>query len=221
MHQTLPRSLTAGFWLPSCVGVFMLNGVEPPEIDIQKLIDGDNAAWRAALPYFEPAAFSITRKRLGHCCPQFVEDVVMVAIEKLAWRLPRLPSPVGNMQNVRALLARITDNAAVDFFRKKCVRETPLVSDEEDGAEPSDPPDERDLEQLMRDWIDAKLIGEIAFGDLLTDKEKDVFKGIYLEGLKHREIEEKYGVPVKSVGNTNNHLLAKIRKYLDELESGM
>jgi RNA polymerase sigma factor (sigma-70 family) len=150
-----------------------------------------------------------------------VEDVVMAAIEKLVWRLPRLPSPVGNMQNVRALLARITDNAAVDFFRKKCVRETPLVSDEEDGAEPSDPPDERDWERLMRDWVDAKLIGEIAFGDLLTDKEKAVFKGIYLEGLKHREIEEKYGVPVKSVGNTNNHLLAKIRKYLDELESGM
>ena len=195
--------------------------MEPPEIDIQKLIDGDNAAWRAALPYLEPAAFCIARKLLNHCCPGDVEDVVMWSIERLAYRLPQVPGPFEDLRQVRAFLAKITQNKAADHYKKKCVRETPLVSDEEDGAEPSDPPDERDWERLMRDWVDAKLIGEIAFGDLLTDKEKDVFKGIYLEGLKHREIEEKYGVPVKSVGNTNNHLLAKIRKYLDGLEGGI
>lgn len=198
-----------------------MGAVEPPEIDIQKLIDGDDDEWRKALPYLEPIAFSFPRRKLNRCCPQSVEDVVMESIGKLPSKLPLLDPPIVNIQKVGAYLSKISHDETVNVIRKKCVRETPLVSDEEDGAEPSDPPDERDWERLMRDWVDAKLIGEIAFGDLLTDKEKDVFKGIYLEGLKHREIEEKYGVPVKSVGNTNNHLLAKIRKYLDELEGGI
>ena len=221
MHQALPRSLTAGYWLPSHVGVFMLNGVEPPEIDIQKLIDGDNAAWRAALPYLEPAAFSITQKRLGHCCPQFVDDVVMAAIEKLLSKLPLLDPPIENILQIRAFLSRITDNMAVDHYRKVCAREIDPKPREGDGVEPPEPPDERDLQQLMRDWVDARLICEIAFGDLLTDKEKAVFKGIFLESLTHREIEEKHGVPEKQVGITKNRLLEKIRKKFDELESGM
>ena len=221
MHQTLPRSLTAGFWLPSRVGVFMLNGVEPPEIDIQQLIEGDTHAWSAAFPYLEPAAFNITRKRLEYCCPHFVEDVVMTAIEKLMSKLPHLNPPIENIRQVRSFLARITDNSAVDFYRKKCARETDPDPREGERVEPPEPPDERDLEQLMRDWVDARLICEIAAGDLLNEREAAVFKGIYLECLKHREIEEKYGVPEKQVGITKDRLLEKIRKKLDELERGM
>ena len=195
--------------------------MEPPEVDIQQLINRDDVAWRSALPYLEPAAFNITRKRLEHCCPGDVEDVVMDAIEKLISRLPQVPGPFENLRQIRAFLARITQHKAVDHYRKVCVREIDPDPREGDGDERPEPPDENDLEQLMRDWVDARLIYEIAFSDLLTDKEKAVFKGIYLEGLKHREIEEKYWVPEKGIGKTKNNLLAKIRKKLDELESGM
>ena len=195
--------------------------VEPPEIDIQQLIEGDTHAWSAAFPYLEPAAFNITRKQLEYCCPHFVEDVVMTAIEKLMSKLSHLNPPIENIRQVRSFLARITDNSAVDFYRKKCARETDPDPREGERVEPSEPPDENDLGQIMRDWVDAQLIYEIAFSDLLNDKEKKVFKGIYLEELKHREIEEKYGVPEKGIGKTKNNLLAKIRKILDELESEM
>ena len=57
--------------------------VRKEEIDIQKLMDGDDDEWIKALPYIEPAAVNISRRRLGHCCSQFVDDVVMAAIEKL------------------------------------------------------------------------------------------------------------------------------------------
>jgi hypothetical protein len=57
----------------------MLNGVEPPEIDIQKLIDGDNAAWRAALPYFEPAPL------LDYLCT-FADCPDVRKKEKRGWR---------------------------------------------------------------------------------------------------------------------------------------
>ena len=195
--------------------------MDPPEVDIQQLIEGDSAAWAKAHPYLQPAAFHIARKLLNHCCPQFVEDIVQGAIVQLSWRLPLIDRPIGNIHNVKALLARITDNRTVDHYRKVCVRETDPDPPEDDGVEPPEPPDERDLEKLMQYWVDARLVCEIAFDDLLTDKEKAVFKGIFLEELKHREIEEKYGVPEKQVGITKDRLLAKIRKKLDELENGM
>ena len=195
--------------------------VEPPEIDIQQLINGDHGAWRSALPYLEPAAFRIVRGKLKHCCPQFVDDIVQGAIVQLFWRLPLIDQPIGNIRQVKSLLTRITDNRTVDHYRKVCVRETDPDPREGERVEPSEPPDENDLGQIMRDWVDARLIYEIAFSDLLNDKEKKVFKGIYLEELKHREIEEKYGVPEKQVGITHTRLLEKIRKKLDELESGM
>lgn len=195
--------------------------VDPPEVDIQQLIEGDSAAWALALPYLQPAAFHIARKLLNHCCPQFVEDIVQGAIVQLHWRLPLIDRPIGNIHNVKALLARITDNRTVDHYRKVCVRETDPDPREGERVEPPEPPDKRDLEKLIQNWGDAKLICEIAFGDLLTDKEKAVFKGIYLEELKHREIEEKYGVPEKQVGITKARLLEKIRKKIDEMESAM
>ena len=198
-----------------------LGSVDPPEVDIQQLTEGDSAAWALALPYLQPAAFHIARKRLNHCCPQFVEDIVQGAIVQLSWRLPLIDRPIGDIDNVKALLARITDNRTVDHYRKVCARETNPDPREGDGVEPPEPPDERDLEQLMRDWVDARLICEIAAGDLLNEREVAVFKGIYLECLKHREIEEKYGVPEKQVGITKDRLLEKIRKKLDELEGGI
>ena len=125
-----------------------------------------------------------------------------LAIEKLLSKLPLLDPPIENILQVRALLSRITDNMAVDHDRKVCARE--IDPDPREG-----------------DWVDAKLIGEIAAGDLLNEREVAVFKGIFLESLTHREIEEKYGVPEKQVGITKDRLLEKIRKKLDELESGM
>ena len=79
--------------------------MDPPEVDIQQLIEGDSAAWAKAHPYLQPAAFHIARKLLNHCCPQFVEDIVQGAIVQLSWRLPLIDRPIGNIHNVKALLA--------------------------------------------------------------------------------------------------------------------
>lgn len=69
-----------------------------------------------------------------------------------------------------------------------------------------------------RDEIMSRVLDEIA---LLPERSRDVMNGVFVEGLKYRQVAERYGISISTVKTLLSHSVQKLRERLsDELWAG-
>jgi RNA polymerase sigma factor (sigma-70 family) len=183
------------------------------------LIAGDGDEWGRAYLWLWPTAHAIAHKKLSLKYPANVEDVAIESITKLIQRVPVLEPPPTKVVELKALLSRITDNKAHDFIRQRSAQkrpiEEPFGEDEETGWT-IEPPDEwGDLAKKLSGRSIVTLIGELA--EQLKPIELEVYKCRYELNLKLREISQKLGIPIGSVGVHMSKIHEKLRKELRKL----
>ncbi len=191
------------------------------EPDLQRILEGDLGVWDEAYPWFYPTAYAVARNKLINPpadYPADVEDVAIESITRLVHRVPKLSPPPAKVGELMALLARITDNKASDFLKKKRAQKRPdeesFPEDEETG-ETIEPPDQNNLALRLSERDMGRLIGELA--EQLKPIEMEVYEDFHKLGLKHREISEKRGIPMGSVGVHLMKMHEKMRKMLRKL----
>jgi RNA polymerase sigma factor (sigma-70 family) len=180
---------------------------------------GDSGVWDDAFPWLYPTAYAVARNKLinppAADYPADVGDVAIESITRLAQRVPELDPPPGKVTELKALLARITDNKASDFLRRRRAQmrptEEPFTIDEETG-QTIEPPDKTDTFKDLSERDMVRLIDQLA--EQLKPIEMDVYEDFHKLGLKHREISEKRGIPIGSVGVHLKNALQKLRKML-------
>ena len=190
------------------------------EPDLKLILAGDSEVWDEAFPWFYPTAYAVARNKLTNPpsgYPADVEDVAIESITRLINRVPKLDPPPVKVAELKALLSRITDQKASDFLKKKRAQkrpqEEPFHTDEETGVTIEPPDSKSGLSLSERDMV--RLIHELA--EQLKPIEMEVFEDFHELGLKHREISEKRGIPIGSVGVHLKNALEKLRKMLRKL----
>ncbi|MDQ5912357.1 MAG: hypothetical protein QG568_572 [Patescibacteria group bacterium] len=109
----------------------------------------------------------------------------------------------GQVDNVKAFLYRIANNAIIDNYRKK--KEISLDILEEDGFDPMD----TESHHTMARSLDSKRALELV--NKLKDKEREVILLRYVEGLSVKEISE-------VLDERENTISVKIHRALKELQ---
>ncbi len=171
--------------------------------DLAKLQAGDATEWRLAFDWLYPTAIAVSRNKLGGMHPSEVEDVALMAMEAVIEKAQKV-SEVGELKK---LLAAITHNKAVDLIRKLPPPTiAPLGEDDEeitfDPPDPTSPLDDLDQREL------AELIERCL--EQLQDKCQSLLRGTFVEQLKQKELAEKMGMPIGSVGVFISRCLKKM-----------
>lgn len=108
----------------------------------------------------------------------------------------------GHVENVKAFLYRIANNAIIDNYRKK--KELSLDLLEEDGFEPVD----HEAHQKVAQNLDSRIALELV--NKLGDKERSIILMRYVDGLSVKEIAE-------ITDERENTISVKIHRALKEL----
>ena len=183
--------------------------------------DGENPA-EAIYTAYKNAMFHTARDILGD--DWSAEDAVMDALEKIC------AHPGGfeglDERQRRRLVMRITENAAIDRWRRRTRRAKREV------LAPADGQDDPDLEG---EWPDGLSSGESAedayflaedFGSLeeavrgLPARYREAVRLRYGEEIENREIARMLGIPVSTVSTRLERARAMLRKWLAEHGKG-
>ncbi|MBQ2545820.1 MAG: sigma-70 family RNA polymerase sigma factor [Clostridia bacterium] len=183
--------------------------------------DGENPA-EAIYTAYKNAMFHTARDILGD--DWSAEDAVMDALEKIC------AHPGGfeglDERQRRRLVMRITENAAIDRWRRRTRRAKREV------LAPADGQDDPDLEA---EWPDGLSSGESAedayflaedFGSLeeavrgLPARYREAVRLRYGEEIENREIARMLGIPVSTVSTRLERARAMLRKWLAEHGKG-
>lgn len=168
--------------------------MEAPNLDLLKA--GDQATWDSAFQWLWPTAFAVARNKLFKS-PDEVQDIAIESITKLI----RHVSKVGRVEELKAILAKITHDECVGYIRSNTALkrgEGNILSLDElleqtgdhfVGSTVSEDFGNRDL---------VRLIMNLAEG--LKPKEKLVFEEFHLHGLNYGDISSKHGIPQGSIG---------------------
>jgi len=168
--------------------------MEAPNLDL--LTAGDEDTWDRAFQWLWPTAYAVARNKLFKS-PDEVQDIAIESITKLI----RHVSKVGRVEELKAILAKITHDECVGYIRRhealkrgegnvqsldQLLEET---GDHFAGSSVSEDFGNRDLIQLIMDLAEQ-----------LKPKEKLVFEEFHLNGLNYEDISNKHGIPQGSIG---------------------
>lgn len=180
--------------------------------DLARLKKGDRAAWNDAFRWLYPTAMVVARNKLQPYLPCDVEDVALEAMEALIDYVPKLK----RAEELKPMLAAISHNKAVDHLKKmygekrgggRTTSLEALTDDEKSHYEPAaDGTPVDDMEQAELTEYVHKLL------DQLQPRCRGVLTDFFILGLKHREIAEKQGIAIGSVGVYLGRCLESIRK---------
>jgi RNA polymerase sigma factor (sigma-70 family) len=179
---------------------------------------GDDDAWDEAFRRLYPSAFAAARHPLAALSPSEAEDV---AIEALTQLLPKV-SQVAGFEELRLLVITIASRKAISEKRRQLADKRgggnttsldALQDDETIRFEPAEqlagnlnPTDLRELSALL----DAALSG-------LEPPQPELVRDFLVHHMPYKELAEKYGMPIGSVGVKLARSLNKIRARLQAM----
>ena len=179
---------------------------------------GDDDAWQEAFARLYPSAFSAARHPLASLTPSEAEDA---AIEALTLLLPKVKQVAG-FDELRLLVITIASRKAISEKRRQLADKRgggdltsldAMQDDETIRFEPAEQlisrlngTDLRELSQLL----DAALSG-------LEPRQADLLRDFLVHHLPYKELAEKYGMPVGSVGVILARSLEKVRAHLQSM----
>ena len=167
--------------------------VEP---DLELLKAGNKAAWDSAFDWLWPTAIAVAKGKLFEGSGA-VEDIAIESIEKLIKHVPN----VKQIQELKALLAKITHDECVTFIRKNQAKkrgEGKTLSLEEMIENVGEMVLGRDLSGNLENRDLIRLIMGLLIH--MKPKERMVFKAFHTYGLNYEDISRKHRIPVGSVG---------------------
>ena len=176
---------------------------------------GDDEAWEEAFRRLYPSAFAAARHPLAALTPSEAEDI---AIEALTLLLPKV-NQVAGFDELRLLVITIASRKAISEKRRQLadkrgggdVTSLDAMQDDENlRFEPAEqltgrlsPTDLRELSRLL----DAALAG-------LNPSHAGLLRDFLVHHLPYKELAEKYGMPMGSIGVNLARGLEKIRAHL-------
>ena len=179
---------------------------------------GEEEAWDEAFRRLYPAAFAAARHPLAALTPSEAEDV---AIEALTLLLPKVKG-VAEFDELRLLVITIASRKAISEKRRQLADKRgggdvtsldALQDDETIRFEPAEQlvshlngGDLRELSQLL----DEALAG-------LEPRQADLLRDFLMHHRPYKELSEKYGMPIGSIGVSLARGLDKIRARLQAM----
>lgn len=178
--------------------------------ELQRLQQGDPAAWNHAFDLLWPEAFHVARRRLARMSPEDAEDVAVEALGDAAGMVGR----VAGFEELRALVRVLAHRRAVDLVRSReaLIRREP--SGEPTSARPdAEPADDRPEPWEQADALDvARWLSEAV--QRLRPVEQALLAGHYVEGRTHAELAALHGVSRATLGVRLARILMKLRRHL-------
>lgn len=178
--------------------------MEQKEINIDKLVAGDERAFIAFIEYHSSALYHYTFNILHQkeCAEEVVSDVFLEV-----WKHRK---KLGKIENIKGWLYRILYNKSISFLRKDSVEYTNLSFDEvEDFTFELVPSQE---EKLI--WEEKLSILNAAIASL-PSKSRHVLYLVKIERLSYAEVADLLHISVKTV---SNHLTYAMKKLMETLK---
>lgn len=196
--------------------------MQPP--DLSKLKKGDPSEWAVAFDWLWPSAkakalFTV----MNRCCIDDAEDVASDSIAVLARKVK--DGLIRQVEELKALLLRIVHDKAIDHCRELLAQKrgggvTTSLEAMQEGEKGAYEPASGDspLEKLELSDLGV-LIREA--GKQLKDKEWAMLEDFFFSELSYKEISEKHGLAVGSVGVYIKRATDKLRPLLKEHQISM
>ena len=178
--------------------------------DIRNLQTGDRFMWDCAFHWLWPVAWAAAHRRLATLAPAEVEDVAIGAIREAAEQVQA--GKVGSFDELKALTGVIASRRALDLVRRmqaerRAAGVTETTESRDDLASSAPGP----LEQVDAHDLAKLLMGLAA---KLPERQRQLLKAYYLDGLKQADLAEKFGMPMGTVGVTLSRALESMREEL-------
>ncbi len=178
--------------------------------DMRLLQTGDQSMWDRAFLLLWPVAWSAAQRRLAKFAPAEVEDVAIGAIREVADEVRA--AKVGSFDELMALTGVIASRRALDHIRRmraqrRAAGKTETIEGRKElvSSAPS-PLEQADAHDL------AKLLMDLATN--LSERQRQLLKAYYLDGLKQAELAERFGMNMGTVGVTLSRALKSLRNDL-------
>jgi RNA polymerase sigma factor (sigma-70 family) len=194
--------------------------VKEPNVPFESLRH-DHKAWtKEVYEYLYGPALNQAKRTLGNWASKHAEDVAIKSITKLIRKLPE-ETEFRNYLGLRNFVVHIARDESIDLIRKENAikrkrtdeetweDEAPLDHPFEYDDRPPDPPTPYDY-AVVSDR--AKIVHDAL--EALKPQRKAILYDFFLRGLKHREIAERHGLAVGSVGDCLQKGLLEMKKCL-------
>ena len=192
--------------------------------DLSKLKKGDLSEWTVAFDWLWPSAKSKALfTGMNRCCIDDAEDVASDSIAVLSRKVK--DGLIRQVEELKALLLRIVHDKAIDHCRDLLAQKRgggittsleAMQKSEKGAYEPAS--DDSPLEKLELSDLGA-LIRKA--GNQLKDKEWSMLEDFFFSELTYKEISEKHGIAVGSVGVYIKRATEKMRPLLKKYKISM
>lgn len=169
--------------------------------NLDALQAGSPDAWEPLFDWLWPTAFAAAHSRLGVKFPEEVEDVAIEALEEIARRPAQ---QVKSLEEFPKLARTIAENHAVSRWRTLTAQKRGAGKIESlDAVRPDGSPHPEPESATPN--LDAMDLGELRglLAELQADLKpelKTALRDFFLDDLSYREISEKRGWPIGSIG---------------------
>jgi RNA polymerase sigma factor (sigma-70 family) len=192
--------------------------------DLSKLKQGDQAAWASTFDWLWPSAKTkALMTGMNRCCADDAEDVASASISVLARKVK--DGLVQKAEELKALLSRIVHDQAIDHCRGLLAKKrgggmTTSLEGMQEGDKGAYEPASDDS---PLDKLEIADLGQLIqkAGQQLKTKEWGLLEDFFFGELSYKEISDKHGIAVGSVGVYIKRATEKLRPLMKEYQITM
>jgi RNA polymerase sigma factor (sigma-70 family) len=180
---------------------------------LQLLKKGDEIAWQEAFQKLYPVAFHAAKHPSASLSPSECEDAAIECLTDLVNCIQTIP----DFEQLKALTAAIAYRKAISMSRKKYAakrgsNQTESLDNLFETAEMTENAlnalSEVELAEL------TQLLSQVL--DVLGEPSRSILRDFLVEGIKYRELSQKYGVPMGTVGVLISRSLKRVQEQLNQ-----
>lgn len=198
----------------------MIHFLDLARIDIAALQAHDPAAWDAFLAQCDPLLHAIAAWPKWRFDVHTREDVVQAARASLAQSLPSLTCDAA----LPAFVRRVCVNRCIDALRRRLREQEHIVplmrwDNSEDAGQEYDPPADESYDPVREIILAERAAALRRVMPRLDQVCQDAVREFYVDGRSYKEMAERQGVTVNTVGSRLSRCLDKLRALLGEQET--
>ena len=196
--------------------------MQPP--DLSKLKKGDPSEWTVAFDWLWPSAKAkALYTGMNRCCTDDAEDVASASFSVLARKVKE--GLIRQVDELKALLLRIVHDEAIDHCRKLLAQKrgggiTTSLESMQEGEKGAYEPASEDNPLAKLEISDLGILIRKA-GSQLKENEWTMLEDFFFSELSYKEISEKHGIAVGSVGVYIKRAADKLRPLMKEYQISM
>ena len=188
---------------------------QPP--DLEQLKSWDSAAWLEVFPQLLGLARHVAREACYALTPEEIDEVASDAVRELLQQIHKAES----FEQIKGLLAIIAQRRAVSLARRKfAAKRSAGMTDSLEALEEGSAGGVAVTDPSAAPWTDLEaaelllLLNRILSG--LDGLGRNLVMDQTIGGLSHKELAQKYGLPMGTVASTLARTLNQIRQGLQK-----